>query len=96
MLREKPGDTPGFCEWPWAGMTVNPEGSISPCCAMEDQADDFGNAFEERWGALWNGRKYRVARRHVSRFRDGKASIQSDADHPCVRCTMIGNIKFGL
>lgn len=96
LLREKPGDTPGFCEWPWAAMTVNPGGSISPCCAMEDEADDFGNAFTERWGDLWNGRNYRVARRHVRRYSRGKALIRVDSDHPCVRCTMIGNIKFGL
>jgi MoaA/NifB/PqqE/SkfB family radical SAM enzyme len=96
LLREKPGDTPGFCEWPWAAMTVNPEGSISPCCAIEDQADDFGNVFTERWGELWNGRNYRVARRHVRRYAAGKARIRADSDHPCVRCTMIGNIKFGL
>lgn len=96
LLRDKPGDTPGFCEWPWAGMTVNPEGSISPCCAMEDQADDFGNAFTEPWGALWNGRSYRTARRHVSRFSVGKTAIRADSDHPCVRCTMIGNIKFDV
>jgi MoaA/NifB/PqqE/SkfB family radical SAM enzyme len=96
LLREKPGDTPGFCEWPWAGMTVNPEGSISPCCAIEDQVDDFGNAFTERWGELWNGRNYRVARRHVRRYSRGKALIRADSDHPCVRCTVIGNIKFTL
>ena len=96
VLREKPGDTPGFCEWPWAGMTVNPEGSVSPCCALEDQADDFGNVFERRWGALWNGHEYREARHHVARFRRGKVGIQANADNACVRCTMIGNIKFEL
>lgn len=95
-LRERPGDTPGFCEWPWAGMTVNPEGSVSPCCAMEDQADDFGNVFDERWPSLWDGRNYRVARRHVARYRAGRTGILADADNPCERCTMIGNIKFGL
>lgn len=96
LLHAKPGDTPGFCEWPWAGMTVNPEGSASPCCAMEDQADDFGNVFEESWGALWNGDNYRTARRHVSRYRAGKAGIYAESDNPCERCTMIGNIKFNL
>lgn len=96
LLRAKPGDTPGFCEWPWAGMTINPEGSTSPCCAMEDQADDFGNVFDESWGDLWNGRNYRTARRHVARYRAGKTGILADSDNPCERCTMIGNIKFGL
>ncbi|MBM4267902.1 MAG: radical SAM protein [Deltaproteobacteria bacterium] len=96
LIRARPGDTPGFCEWPWAGMTINPEGSVSPCCAIEDQADDFGNVFAERWSALWNGRSYRTARRHVRRFSRGKATIRTDSDHPCVRCTVIGNIRFDL
>lgn len=96
VLRAKPGDTPGFCEWPWAGMTVNPDGSASPCCAMEDQADDFGNVFDQSWGALWNGPNYRAARRHVARYRAGKVGILEDADNTCERCTMIGNINFDL
>lgn len=94
VVREKPGDTPGFCEWPWAAMTVNPNGSVSPCCAIEDQDDDFGNVFQQRWGALWNGRNYRTARRHVRRYAAGRAGIRADSDHPCVRCSLIGNIKF--
>lgn len=94
IIREKPGDTPGFCEWPWAGMTVNPNGAVSPCCAIEDQDDDFGNVFAEPWQHLWNGRDYRAARRHVRRYAAGRAGIEVDSDHPCVRCSLIGNIKF--
>jgi MoaA/NifB/PqqE/SkfB family radical SAM enzyme len=83
-----------ICKWPWAGMTVNPNGSVSPCCSVEDQADDFGNIFEGFFGALWNGSKYRRSRRHVSRYARGKTPVQPGSEHVCERCTAIGYANF--
>ena len=83
-----------ICKWPWAGMTVNPNGSVSPCCSVEDQADDFGNIFDGWFGALWNGSKYRRSRRHVSRYVRGKTPIQPGSEHVCERCTAIGYANF--
>ncbi|MFI5350534.1 MAG: radical SAM/SPASM domain-containing protein [Elusimicrobiota bacterium] len=83
-----------ICKWPWAGMTVNPNGSVSPCCSVEDQADDFGNIFDGLFGMLWNGSKYRRSRRHVSRYARGKTPIQPGSEHVCERCTAIGYANF--
>jgi MoaA/NifB/PqqE/SkfB family radical SAM enzyme len=83
-----------ICKWPWAGMTVNPNGSVSPCCSIEDQADDFGNIHEGSFGGLWNGSKYRRSRGHVSRYARGQAPIQPGSEHVCERCTAIGYANF--
>ena len=85
-----------ICKWPWAGMTVNPNGSVAPCCSVEDQGDDFGNIFTNGFGGLWNGSLYRQSRRHVRRYLQGKEPILPGSEHVCERCTAIGyaNFKF--
>jgi len=30
------------CTWLWSSMTINANGSVSPCCAIENQNNDFG------------------------------------------------------
>lgn len=83
-----------ICKWPWAGMTVNPNGSVAPCCSVEDQGDDFGSIFAGGFTGLWNGAKYRRSRRHVSRYARGKAPVLPGSDHVCERCTAIGYVNF--
>lgn len=88
------GEAQPLCKWPWAGLALNPDGAISPCCSVEDQNDDFGNAFQKGLGAIWNGRLYRRARRHVARYAAGRAAADPAADHVCERCTAIGHANF--
>jgi MoaA/NifB/PqqE/SkfB family radical SAM enzyme len=83
-----------ICKWPWAGMALNPNGSVSPCCSVEDQSDDFGDVFTRGWSSLWNGKNYRRARAHVARTLKGKAGPVADSDHVCERCTAIGYANF--
>ena len=83
-----------ICKWPWAGMTVNPNGSVAPCCSVEDQGDDFGSIFAGGFTGLWNGAKYRRSRRHVSRYARGKAPVLPGSEHVCERCTAIGYVNF--
>ncbi|MCX5796143.1 MAG: radical SAM protein [Elusimicrobia bacterium] len=92
-----PDAAPGsrrLCKWPWAGLAINPNGSVSPCCSVEDQSDDFGAFTRRGWSSLWNGSRYRAARRHVRRFAGGRAEVQSGSDHVCERCRSIGNADF--
>jgi MoaA/NifB/PqqE/SkfB family radical SAM enzyme len=93
-LRRVKGQDRPICKWPWAGMTVNPEGSVSPCCSIEDQGDDFGNVFEGGWRRLWEGKRYRLARAHVSRFVAREVDVLSGAEHTCQRCGVIGQVNF--
>jgi len=92
------GGARAICKWPWAGMAVNPNGSVSPCCSIESESDDFGSAFAQGWGMLWNGPKYRASRRHVRRYVKNRRGVLPHADHVCERCTAIGyaNFKFPI
>lgn len=92
--RVSEGGQRSICKWPWAGMAVNPNGSVSPCCSVEEERDDFGNMFKTGFASLWNGRLYRASRRHVRRFVRGRVGILPHAEHVCRRCTAIGRANF--
>ena len=91
---EAPPGPGRLCKWPWAGLVVNPDGSVSPCCSVEDQSDDFGVFSRKGWSSLWNGPRYRAARRHVRRFARGQAGVRPDSDQVCARCRAIGRADF--
>jgi hypothetical protein len=91
---EAPQGAERLCKWPWAGLAVNANGSVSPCCSVEDQSDDFGVFHRSGWGSLWNGPHYRTARRHVRRFARGRAWVRTDSEHVCLRCRAIGQADF--
>ncbi len=90
MYKEKEGNTrtykslETFCEWPWDGITINADGSVSPCCSVEDQKDDFDNIFNKPFWLIWNGKKYRQARKYI---RNRK---RISGENVCVKCDHIG------
>ena len=61
---------------------VNYDGYVSTCCGSFDPKHDMGNVFETSFGKIWNGEKYRTARRSFKR----KVESKSCADNPCVDC----------
>jgi MoaA/NifB/PqqE/SkfB family radical SAM enzyme len=73
------------CNWLWDGITINSNGSISPCCSVEDEKDDFDNFFEKPFWKIWNGKKYRIARKFV---RDRKLTKENNII--CLKCDHIG------
>ena len=72
----------GDCGWLWDAVTINANGSVSPCCSVEDEADDFCNFFKKPFWMIWNGKKFRDARSHVAR-RAGpvKGNVCTVCDH---------------
>ena len=52
-----------FCDWLWRQAVVNWDGQVSTCCGSFDPDEDMGNVFDQDFGKIWNGRKYRMARR---------------------------------
>ena len=82
------------CNWPWAGIAVNPDGSVSPCCSVEEQEYDFGNFFSAGFARLWNNKKYIQARRHVSDYEAGRTETIPASRHACERCFSIGQSRF--
>ena len=55
------------CNFLWSQSVVNWDGSVSPCCLYYDQKYDFGNAFKEGFGNVWNNEKYQLARKLMSK-----------------------------
>ncbi|OGS37121.1 MAG: hypothetical protein A2506_00435 [Elusimicrobia bacterium RIFOXYD12_FULL_66_9] len=82
------------CNWPWAGIAVNPDGSVSPCCSVEEQEYDFGNIFMRGFSRLWNDEKYLQARGHVSEYASGSKETIPNSRHACERCFSIGQSRF--
>lgn len=72
------------CNWLWDGITINADGSVSPCCSVEEQKDDFDTIFSKPFFFVWNNVRYREARRYVmTRKQSGRGNI-------CTRCDHIG------
>ncbi|HBL16277.1 MAG: hypothetical protein A2X36_04295 [Elusimicrobia bacterium GWA2_69_24] len=85
------------CNWPWAGLAVNPDGSVSPCCSVEEKEYDFG-VFdgEGEFDALWNNAAYQKAREHIARFVRREAESIPNSKHACERCFSIGRSRFQI
>jgi len=81
-----------MCNWPWEAVVINPNGSVSPCCSVEDEKDDFGNIFQQPFMEIWNNEKYRMARKYIK----DKKIIQSKDDNICIHCRQLGLINLDV
>ena len=81
-----------MCNWPWEAIVINPNGSVSPCCSVEDEKDDFGNIFDQPFKEFWNSEKYRVARNYI---RDKKQPSAGNSNI-CVGCRHLGLINVDM
>jgi radical SAM protein with 4Fe4S-binding SPASM domain len=81
-----------ICNWPWEAIAINPNGSVSACCSVEDEKDDFGNIFENSFKDVWNNDKYRQARRFIKDgIRPGK-----EISNICIGCKHSGLINLDI
>jgi len=69
------------CSWPWRQTVINWDGNISVCCGAFGEDEDLGNVFERPFGQVWNGKRYRMARRSFKRKVE-----DPQAGHPCTTC----------
>jgi radical SAM protein with 4Fe4S-binding SPASM domain len=81
-----------FCCWPWEAVAINPNGSVSPCCSVEEEKDDFGNIFDQPFEELWNNTTYRMARDYI---RDKNQNLTNDR-HVCIGCKHLGLINVDI
>jgi radical SAM protein with 4Fe4S-binding SPASM domain len=70
------------CSWLWTQTTVNWDGGVSPCCAIYDPSEDFGNVSDASFKDIWNNVKYRESRRFSSK---GEAA---DTLTVCMKCPL--------
>jgi radical SAM protein with 4Fe4S-binding SPASM domain len=77
------------CNWPFSCVVINANGSVSPCCAVALQEDDFGNVFNSPFSAIWNNEDFLYARDCVS-----QNIINEKDSNICARCPMKGSINY--
>jgi radical SAM protein with 4Fe4S-binding SPASM domain len=70
------------CKLLWTESVIQPDGSVSPCCAVWQDRYDFGNINNSLFASIWNNKKYKQARRII------KGNHISDKDHICYICKM--------
>lgn len=81
-----------FCSWPWEAIAINPNGSASVCCSVEDEKDDFGNIFDQPFKEFWNSEKYQAMRNYI---KDKNPNVSADK-YICVGCQLLGLINIDI
>lgn len=77
------------CVWPWLGSVVNAGGTVSPCCAIEDEVQDYGRVGKgAKHAKIWNGPDYQAAR-------VGPAAAKS-RPNACTTCTFAGEANIDI
>ncbi len=80
------------CNWPWEEVVINPNGSVSVCCSVEDQKDDFGNIFQQPFKEIWNNAAYQQARRFI-KYKSAPDDAQKNI---CIGCRHAGMINVDI
>lgn len=70
------------CLYPFAGMTIFPDGKVGLCSNDCLEQTDFGNVQHQGLTEIWNGRKFRNARKQIAKGRKNYAF--------CSECDVIG------
>ncbi len=74
-----------LCNWLWDAITINADGSISPCCSVEDKKDDFEEFDSNKdFSEIWNSPNYVQARKYVLNRE------KTDFENICTKCNHIG------
>lgn len=76
--REKTGKA-HVCKDLWQRVFISPQGGVYPCCNIWKDSDFFSETFDGDFKKIWNGEKYRAARRL---FKGKEAGM----DFICRRC----------
>lgn len=50
------------CGFLWNALTINWDGSVSPCCCVYDPETDFGNLKQNSFAEIWNNELFRSSR----------------------------------
>lgn len=70
------------CSWPWRQSVVNWDGSVATCCGSFEEREDMDSVLDQSFAKVWNGEKYRLARRSFKR----KLNEVQAEDNPCATC----------
>lgn len=73
-------DLQGRCWWLWRAALINWDGTLSPCCYVDDPHGDFGDLKIHSFSTIWNNEKFRKARKLFSK--------NSEKSSPCMNCNV--------
>ena len=76
-----------YCNWLWEAIVINPNGSVSPCCTVENEKDDFGNILVYGFKKIWNNEQYRNARIYMKDR--GKSNTIQNICHDCKQAGVV-------
>lgn len=76
------GNKPFDCSWPWHQSVINWDGQVVTCCGSFDPGEDMGDVFEQGFAKVWNGKRYRMARRSFKH----KLTDDQAKDNACANC----------
>ncbi|MEQ9453075.1 MAG: radical SAM protein [Phycisphaeraceae bacterium] len=76
------GDKIFNCDWPWRQSVINWDGEVVTCCGSFDPVEDMGNVFDQGFSKVWNGPRYRAARRSFTK----KVTGDDAEGNACATC----------
>lgn len=80
---------PKTCSWLYSRMVFNWDGKASPCCALDNEKTDFGDAAKENIKDIWNNKHYQTARKIF------KYDLKSEyPEFICSRCLFMKKDKY--
>lgn len=84
LYREKQYFFDKACHYLYRSISINPSGTVSPCCVIYDSKYDVGDLSVENLRSFWNNDYYQQARSLFS----SKQSIDNNAIIPCHSCQL--------
>ena len=70
------------CSWPWRQSVINWDGQVVTCCGSFDPGEDMGDVFEHGFAKVWNGERYRMARRSFKK----RLTAEQAEGNACANC----------
>jgi radical SAM protein with 4Fe4S-binding SPASM domain len=70
------------CYFLWKTITINHDGSVSPCCCVYDPSTDFGDIKKNEFPMIWNNDVYKSARGLFSKSKKNNSKIYTVC-HTC-------------
>ncbi len=71
------------CSWLYGAFVLNPNGKVSPCCAVPSEQHDFGNfRAGDKFFDVWNNEKFRRARHLFVEWSRKSSSAQQTETAP--------------
>jgi len=82
---------PGRCDFLWTRAVVNNDGGVAPCCGSFYREDDMGGfdyaaAGGRAFRAVWNGPRFRAARRFYAQRPTAEQATAEERAHICYEC----------